>query len=76
MDAAERRFPRHLWAELMATASKRGRGRPRLTEGEKPVRVEVLLSRTMADQIKALGVKRSTFAREAIAEKLERESAP
>ena len=53
---------------------KRPRGRPRLTPGEKPVRVEVLLPIAVAKAIDALDVKRSTFLRRAVVEKLERDS--
>ena len=55
--------------------AKRSRGRPRLTEGEHPVDMKIVLPLAMRDAIDATGTKRSTFAREAIAEKLERDTA-
>lgn len=60
---------------LVYEAAKRSRGRPRLTEGEHPVGVKVNLPRAMADAIDATDQKRSTWIRQAIAERLDREGA-
>lgn len=49
------------------------KGRPALTPGEKPSRVEVLLPAATCKAIDDTGRKRSEYIRAAIAEKMERE---